>query len=321
MLIFSLDIGGSSIKYAVLETEGYSATILQHEQPIQLISLSFDDLKAQVVEIVNSALSNNHFIKSVAISTTGGVDESGVVINAGHFQGYSNISWDEILKKSNGKIENVFVVNDGKASCWAEYSSINKKIHCFVHFVVGTGIGGSIIIDDKIFTGDSNYAGYLGHVKITEEITPQCSCGNYGCVETLASAQAIIRYYDSNNSNEKNDNSSLRDIIVMADNGNEEAINALKFTGKKLGIAIGNIMNILNPAIITIGGGVVIAADEIGKKGENIYVDAAIATAMEKAHKRVAATTKIQRAKLGNNGGLIGAAILAVRFINKMKVY
>lgn len=316
MVVYALDIGGSSVKHALINTDQMTEPFVKAYQPLQLISRDFKDLKNQVSNSVHEVLQANPFIDTVAISTTGGVDPDGTVINAGHFIGYSNISWDHILREENGRLKRVLTVNDGKAAAWAEYTNVSQNVNHFVHFVVGTGIGGATIIDRKIVIGDGGFAGYLGHIKITNEDTVVCSCGKTGCVETVAAAPAIIRYFAANQWREKNSSEvTLQDVVVASRGGNEVAERAFKVAGEYLGIAVSNVMNILNPGVITIGGGTVLAAEESKREGiENPYLKAVIESVNRHAHKRVVATSVIRQARFGNNGGIIGAAMLARQF-------
>src|ERR1017187_8014912 len=97
MKVFAIDIGGSSVKYALLEVERGKAAILTAYKPEQLPSNLFSDLRGIVVAVTEYALQNED-ISTVAISTTGNVDQNGTVRRAEHFQGYENVSWPDILR-------------------------------------------------------------------------------------------------------------------------------------------------------------------------------------------------------------------------------
>lgn len=313
MIVYALDIGGSSVKHALIDTEQDPGHFVRSYQSLQLKSRKFEDLKNQILASVRDVLAANTSVDTVAVSTTGGVDENGTVINAGHFEGYSNVSWEKILREQISQLQRVITMNDGKAATWAEYIGEIQNVNSFVHFVVGTGIGGASVIDKRIITGDGGYAGYLGHIKVTNEDTATCSCGKMGCVETVASALAIIRYFEKHRGSEVSSSRiTLDDVVSAALAGDEIAEKAFEIAGAWLGIAMSNVMNILNPGIITVGGGVVLAADKIRVRGkENPFLKAASESARTHAHRRVVATTEIRQARYGNDGGIIGAAMMA----------
>jgi glucokinase len=109
--------------------------------PLALKSRDFDDLKEQVSVSVLDIFNANSSVDTVAVSTTGFVDEEGTVLSAGHFSGYSNISWEKILGPLTSQLKRVLTVNDGRASAWAEYIGSDQQVKSFIHFVIGTGIG------------------------------------------------------------------------------------------------------------------------------------------------------------------------------------
>lgn len=246
----------------------------------------------------------------MGISTAGTVDEDGTVRSAGHFIGYKMISWSEILLPAIGPIP-VTTLNDGRASAWAEYVRVRDTASSFAHFVVGTGIGGGIVIDRNLHYGAQGAAAALGHIKISESSTVICSCRRTGCVETFASAPAIARaWHESAPAAAKK--MEFSEIADAALRGDELAASVITAAGRHLGYAVANVMSILNPQVTTIGGGVVAATQrDCGDQDSGPYVSAAAETAKELVFPRVAAEAQILPAFYGNDGGLIGAAIFS----------
>lgn len=312
MIVYALDIGGSSLKHALIRVSEKHADIIKRFESVIFRSNTFSDLLEVVKTSVGMILKNENSLNTVAVSTTGAVGKDGIVINAGHFKNYTNISWELILKQEFKQITKVVTANDGKASAWAEYIGQGGGAAVFVHFVVGTGIGGGIVFNGELIFGDGGYAGYLGHIKVTDETQTVCSCKRYGCVETVASAPAIVRFFEAKDGQKTSGTSmTLSDVVTSANAGNKIAVEAFKTAGTWLGIAMSTVMNILNPGVITIGGGVPLAAAGIdGQKDCDVFVTAAIERARELAHRRVAAATKICPAKYGNDGGMVGAALM-----------
>jgi glucokinase len=309
MLIFAMDIGGSSIKQALIDPTNKSNPVFKRFETKYHKTSNFKDLKQLVLRLVKNVISNQVEIETVAISTTGGVNRDGIVISSGFFSGYSNISWEAIINASYKEVKHVFVINDGRASAWAEYISCTKKPEVFVHFVLGTGVGGSTIIKGELVTGDFGAAGYLGHIKVSSDQTEKCSCGRMGCVETLASGPAIVRTFKSMHGNSlQHSNLSLNDVVSAYLSGDRIAIESISSAARYLAIAISDVMNILNPGVITIGGGVVLALDH-GKMNK-VYLPLVIDRVKNIAHPKTL-STEIKEAKFVNDGGMIGAAVKA----------
>jgi glucokinase len=313
MLVYALDIGGSSIKQGLIEVTLEDATLVNLLPQITLPSVNFSDLKELVVEAVNSVLDSLPNVRAIGISTTGSVDPSGTVVSAGHFKDYKNISWSQLLKSHFPQIEKVATVNDGRASAWAEYCANPAGVRSHIHVVVGTGVGGGIVHNGELLQGDSGQAGYIGHIKITTEPTPACSCGSQGCVEVLASAPAIVRYVKQHAQGDAEEGSRTFDSIISeAQSGNEMAVTAFTTAGHWLGLALGNAMNVLNPSVVTVGGGVLLASESIQTTGDGgPFLRGVSAGITKAAHRRISASSSLRPARFGNDGGMIGAARLA----------
>jgi len=317
--IICLDIGGSSVKSGVIKFNsntpiGKLTNILTTE----LDEKTFSCVKSAVKKSIDHQLKiHSNDITSIGISTSGSVDKDEIVISAGHFKGYENINWAEILKTEYSFIEQVAVANDGRASALGEYSqNIRSEATSHVHLVVGTGVGGGIIYNNELLLGESGQAGYIGHQKIFSSKTSICSCGKQGCVEALASAPAIVYQYLNQTKSSENREVSFEIVINSAKQGEIAALEALKRSGYYLGVGIGNALNILNSSIVTVGGGVVLAAKSVENAiGENIYFNAIDDGFKFASHRRVYASAKILPAKLGNDSGMVGAAVLVSRKI------
>ena len=310
MKVIGIDIGGSSIKAGIVCIEKGLFKKVYSEENLPLRTNEFIEIKEKVIEICNKKLSEGAD-RFVGISTAGSVDNTGTVISAGNFNNYRNVSWKEIITKEFGKMS-VSTINDGRASAWGEYSVSNPKAKTHIHAVIGTGIGGGVIHNGELLQGDSGQAGYIGHIKITADKTPLCSCGKMGCVETLASAKGILAkyndlvYYKYNTFNELIDNFNM---------DKNRIINVFEESGYWLGVALGNVMNVLNPQCVTVGGGVILATLHCTNKyslENNPYMNGVERGIHYATHRRVEATGSVICGVLGNNAGIIGAANLVV---------
>ncbi|MGA2269042.1 MAG: ROK family protein [Bryobacteraceae bacterium] len=309
MRCLAMDIGGSSIKRALFDMVDSKVTVASPLEPIAIQSREFSALRTLVVDAVGEALRSNDGLLTVAVSTTGAVDRSGLVLSAGHFHGYENISWSDILRGRYPMLRKVLTVNDGKAATWAEYRGLGQASEVFAHFVVGTGVGGGLVCFDRLLYGDDETAGALGHMKVALNSDAICSCGRTGCVETVASGPAIVRGFASQMGVPRS--FDLDTIAEAASAGSAEALRAFEVAGSWLGVAISNVINVLNPRFITIGGGVVLASMTVGGDEGGPYLRAAVRRARELAFEDVAQETRIVPSRYGNDSGMFGAALLA----------
>lgn len=326
MQIYALDIGGSSIKSAIIKVNDSGWKIIEKFPPAILPSRNFADVKKLALDLIRQASDS---AERIGISTKGSVNRDGRV-RTSFFKGYDGVSWREIIQKEIPDLKksiSVTVANDGHASAWAEYNSYQEKLLPHLHLVVGTGVGGGVICEDgRLMFGISGQAGYIGHIKVSDNSKDICDCGARGCVQTLASSLAIISHYNKLGQSKLSlDDKAFRELTEYAQSGEENAAQAFKTAGYFLGLAIGNTMNVVNPAIVTVGGGVILASEKIqnnrkdvgkgGGKGYGIFLAAISKGIQETAHPRVYENTKISTAATGNDGGIIGAALLAAKNI------
>jgi glucokinase len=169
-----------------------------------------------------------------------------------------------------------------------------------VLLTIGTGIGSGIILDGKLWEGEGGYAGELGHITVNPEGDP-CPCGGRGCLETEASAPRIVRNYRALAG--KTDVSDAREVHLLAKAGDPAALESFRQCAYYLGIGLGIVINLLNPEMILIGGGVVSAGKYL--------IGPAVEEARRRSHRISFAGCRIEKAALGNDAGLVGAAAWA----------
>jgi glucokinase len=200
----------------------------------------------------------------------------------------------------------VTVVIDGRASALAEYHANGRK-DPHVHAVVGTGAGGGIVSRGQQVLLPENAGGRLGHIKIADGPQLACSCGLRGCCEPLVAAPAIIRRYNSEAPAAAR-LFTLREIADSARAGDPLALSAFERSGYWLGIALCVVMKSLTPAAITIGGGVALASQQAGTNADPYLagIKRGIRTACPG---QAGLATLIRQGMLGNDAGIIGAAI------------
>jgi len=309
--ILCLDIGGSSVKSAIFSVTYYASerSLFKPLPEVEIASRDFISLKSAVLEAVEQGL---HEASStmIGISTTGAVNTSGIVFGPSPFEGYEQVDWAAILHERFPYVTHVKVVNDGKASTWAEYKYCSVRDSAHVHFVLGTGVGGSIVVNGQLIDGDSYQAGFIGHTRVTDARTVVCSCGKEGCLETVASARGLVYEY---NKMTRRSVQSFSEFQVAIRHSDQQAFRVIDNACDRFGDVISAIINAVNPSYVTFGGGVILGMREalstIGQ--ETYFVDRIRERITTCAFELSAATTSIRYAALANDGGLIGAALLA----------
>lgn len=252
-------------------------------------------------------------VKAVGIGAPGSInsDEGEVIFSP-------NLEWKNVpLKKSLEKILNVpvFVDNDCNVSAFGVFDAeLGAEPESMIGIFIGTGIGGGIIINRKLYSGFSKTAGEIGHMVIDVN-GPKCGCGNYGCFEALASRKAIFnKIHTAINEGQKTilldlldgklENMRSGDLRRAIKRGDEFVRNVVEQSAKYTGIAVANLINILNPAVVALGGGVIEAL-------ENEMMPIITDVASKYAFPGSMVNTKIISSKLGDSAGIIGAAALA----------
>src|SRR6516164_2271404 len=255
-------------------------------------------------------------IAGVGIGAPGAVDSAeGTVIFAPNMEGWKDIPLKKELEKLLGVP--VFVENDCNISGLGVYvAELKSKPKSMVGIFVGTGIGGGIVINGELYSGFGHTAGEVGHMVI-EVSGPKCGCGNKGCLEALASRTAIFQQIKAGIKDGQktmltemlgNDLEDLRsgDLRKAIRRGDKFVDRIVEGAAEYIGIATANLVNILNPEVVVLGGGVIEAlSDEM----MGVIVETATDYAMPGAMKGV----EVIASKLGDNAGITGGAVLARR--------
>lgn len=288
MKILAFDIGGTEIKYAFCDenfnlTEKKSIPTNAHEGGKRIIE--------RIVEIIKSC----NGVDRVGISTAGQVDsvKGEIVFATDSIPGYTGTKIKEIIEAETGIP--AAVENDVNSAALGEaIFGAAKGCSDFICLTYGTGIGGAIYFDNKLFTGSSFSAGEFGHI-ITHAGGRKCSCGGVGCYEAYASAGALVRNVAEKlgkkmNGREIFANFDNPEIRLLIDEWIDEIVIGLK-----------SLVYIFNPSLIVAGGGIMNEAyitDEINKR-------------MQKELMASYRNVKIVKALMGNDANKLGAAYLA----------
>ena len=319
MYRIGVDLGGTNIAAGIVDENGKilikDSIPTRAERPAEEIGEDIAYLSKKLCESYGCSLDE---IESVGIASPGIADnEKGMVVYANNLP-FRNFPIAKIVGDALGG-KKVFVENDANAAAWGEaVCGAANGTKNSVMITLGTGVGGGIIIDNKIYGGFNHAGAELGHIVIEYNGRP-CSCGRKGCWEAYSSATALIKM-----TKEKMDECKEKGIPtvmeeLVAKKGKVSGITA--FNGYRMGDAaakevvdkyisylacgLANIVNIFQPEIISLGGG-------ISNEGDSL-VEALMPLIRAEQYGGGGAIelTKIKIAKLGNDAGIIGAAMLA----------
>lgn len=301
--IIGIDLGGTNLKIALLDLK---YTVLDKEILGTQKFIKKESLIQAIIDSINKIIENNLLrrvdILGIGLGLPGPVDVSKGLV---HF--FPNIpGWKEVNLKSilNKKLRlPVFLDNDANLMCLAEYRlGAAKGFKNVVCLTLGTGVGGGIIIEGNLYRGSNNASGEIGHMPINEK-GPRCNCGGIACLETYIGNNRLTREARRLFKREI----SLEELSSLAKRQNKKAKAIWYKVARHLGIALVGVVNLLNPDCIVIGGGVA----NVGK----ILFDKIKEIISNQAMNVQARHVKIFKAKLGDNAGLIGAAMLVKEYV------
>ena len=308
--IIGIDLGGTSVKFAILTREGE----VQEKWSIKTNILDEGShIVDDMIESINHrlrllGLGAEDFI-GIGMGSPGVVDrEKGTVIGA------YNLNW-KTLQPVKEKIEKAtgipfFIDND------ANVAALGENQPDVVFMTLGTGVGGGIVAEGKLLHGVAGAGGELGHITVDFDQPILCTCGKKGCLETVASATGIVnltrRYADEYAGDadlkqliDNGEDVNAKIVFDLAKSGDELALIVYRNFSRYLGIACANIGSILNPSTIVIGGGVSAAGEFLLDGVRKVYE--------ENSFPQVRTSTKLALATLGNDAGVIGAASLVLQ--------
>ncbi|CYU69385.1 ROK family glucokinase [Streptococcus suis] len=315
--IIGIDLGGTSVKLAILTTEGE----IQEKWSIKTNIL--DDGSHIVPDIIDSinqrfethGLTKDDFL-GVGMGSPGVVDsEAGTVIGA------YNLNW-KTLQLVKEQFESAlglpfFIDNDANVAAlgeqWVGAGNNNPNV---VFMTLGTGVGGGVIATGNLIRGVKGAGGELGHITVDFDKPFACTCGKKGCLETVASATGIVnlsrRYADQYAGDAKlkqiiddGQDVTAKDVFDLAKEGDDLALIVYRHFSEYLGVACANIAAVLNPAYIVLGGGVSAAGEFLLDGVRKVFA--------ENSFPQIKESTQIVLATRGNDAGVLGAASLVLK--------
>jgi len=320
-LTLGVDLGGSKILAAVVGPHG---EIVSSDESITPATKGREAIMQSIVDSANRALEQAGVALSEICAIGMGAagisnPEAGILFSSPNLPGLRNVLMRDIMQEKLGK--KTFLINDANAAALGEfYFGAARGAHNFIYITLSTGIGGGIVLDDKIYTGAIGAAGEVGHMTIDDN-GPICNCGNKGCWEMLASATALAR--EARHRIKEGVKTSILEyaegdiekvtaqiIHSAAEQGDRLAKKLITRTGYYVGVGLANLINIFNPELIVIGGGL----SNIG----DMLLEPAFKTAGERAYKEAFQAVRFASAELGRNSGVLGAAAFALQEITKI---
>ena len=302
-LVFAVDLGGTHLRVALVDDKGRILKQTKQETP------KGDSAESVVGALVAAAQNWDTYKQNVVAASimVPGPVKNAVVLQAPNLPSLVNYPLKAELEKRLGWP--VFLENDANAAAVGEmWLGAARGCRDVVSVTLGTGVGGGVIVDGRLWRGSHGSAGEIGHTTVDPFSGLKCKCGNTGCLELFASATAIVRMTKESLSSFpesllNGDGLSAEKVYEAGRDGDELALAVFKRFGMYLGIGLANLINLIDPQIIVIAGGAV--------NGWDLFAEEMYRQVEERAFRTTAQQVKIARAECGDNAGLLGAARLA----------
>lgn len=299
----AVDLGGSWIRAGVVGPDGAVREVLRVPTPQagpEAVAEAIAHLVRQLGPVPPGRV-------GVAVPGPLSVRE-GVVFEPPNLRGWRDVPLQRMLEERLRRP--VVLENDANAAAMGEWwKGAGAGSRHLVYVTVSTGVGGGLVLDGKLYRGASDTAGEIGHV-VVEPDGPLCSCGRPGHLEAVASGPAIARWTLERLREGRasvlagKEALSSRDVAEAAERGDGLAQEAFQRAGRYLGLAVAGLLNLLNPEVVVIGGGV-------ARAGRWLF-DPLLQAAREASFDRPWKAARIVPAALGDHAGLVGAAYVAM---------
>lgn len=297
-----LDVGGTNLRLGVfadlqlLEETRFQASyseICKQYPPEQ----AWQTILRVTSESIQNMLDRYPAIHAIGIGFPGFIDpETGILAQSPNLPGLLNVNLGADLSRELGRL--VRVENDANAAAYGEFCQLGQPAGGLLYIGLGTGVGGGLVVDGKVWRGVHGYALEAGHL-IVEPGGHVCGCGNHGCLEQYASATAIRRSY----SEASGQTLDAHEIAQRAAQGDEHARQAFTVAGDRLAQGLATILNIVDVEHVVLGGGVTAAWCWMQSAFEQRLQHDLIPVLRGKIQVHISTTA--------DNAGMLGAALLA----------
>ena len=318
-LVIGIDLGGTKISTALADDSGkiiahdYRETRAEEGQEV-VVGRMLDAAR----QVMAQAEVETAQVSAVGIGAPGPLDiEAGVVVDPPNLPGWNRVPLKQLIETELAIT--TFLDNDANAAALGEHRfGAGRGTEHMIYVTASTGIGGGLILDGKLYHGVGGFAGEVGHITILPN-GPLCNCGNRGCLESLASGTAIARearervahgtptlMADLSEGDPKRITAKL--VAEAANRGDAEAQHILSVAMNHLGIGIASLVNLFNPQLVVIGGGLTNVGDPLFGPVRRAIDRHAFAT--------TAQGVRVARAELGANAGVMGAVAVALAHLD-----
>jgi len=310
--VCAVDLGGTNLRAANIDRNGliherFRTPTPESDKAEEIVSA----IAAAVRECEAKYKERGAQVRAVSVVVPGSVQvETGVVVNAPNLACLQGFQLAAALKAKLDRL--VLIENDANAAALGEmWQGAARGYRTIICLTLGTGVGGGIILAGELWRGIDGTAGEVGHTSVEPFGGVKCKCGNVGCLEVYASATAIVRMAREALAQQRSpcllsvaaSDLTAERVHHAAIEGDELALRVFRTVGVHLGIAIANLVNIFNPEMIVVGGGVAAAWD--------LFANHARDEVMKRAFPVPARRCQIVRALCGDDAGLLGAWLAA----------
>jgi glucokinase len=317
-----LDVGGTSMKAGVVDDSG---------RPLSAVTLPTEAHKGQehglermcetIRQAVQAAGLRLDQIAAIGVATPGTMDiPAGIILDPPNLKPWRNVPVRRYIADTF-RLPTAFQ-NDANAAAFGEYwVGAGRGVHSMVLFTLGTGVGGGIILGDRVLEGEHSHGAELGHMKIEMSNPRECGCGRRGCLEAYASATAVVKRthealeQDGGRSalhrllREQGEINS-RDIFAAAAAGDALAAKIVEDTAFYLAVGTTTAMHIIDPNMVVYGGGMIAAGESFLNRIRHHIKELAFPVPAERC--------EIRYAQLGSDAGFIGAAACGRQLYRKV---
>jgi glucokinase len=295
-----VDLGGTNLRAAAVDPSG---KILEKISGRTELRLGRDAVLDDMVESINTLKDqcSGNRLAGVGIGVPGFIEiEKGFIVGSNNLPQFENFPVRDAIEQRLGT--RVILENDANAAALGEkWIGAGRDVDDLVLLTLGTGIGGGIISEGRIVHGFVGMAGELGHMTVYPNGNP-CGCGNYGCLEKHASATAVAGMARMLG---LGTDISSEGVYTLAKQGDDRAKMIFHTMGTALGIALGNLVNTFNFPLYLLSGGVLPAWE--------LFAPSMLAEVERRSYTFRKTKTRVEKATLGNQAGLFGAAYLPLQ--------
>lgn len=311
--VIGVDVGGTNLRGALVNSDG---RILKR---LKVASQANEGIEAVVKNLVSliRSLGEGADVSGVGFGIPGIIDfKNGIITQAPNIPNVNNYPIREKLREKLGGGVRVIIENDANCAAVGEWwMGAGRDVSSLVMITLGTGVGGGIILDGKLWRGADGMGGEVGHMTIYPD-GARCNCGNYGCLESYSSATAIRRMVKEVLA-DSNSKTVLRELVTDEDpgripevvmkaavNGDGESVKIWERFGIALGIGMASLVNILNVEMIVMGGGVAKAWD--------LFIDTAKAELKKRGLRAPVERVSVMMSVQGDDEGIMGVSYLVL---------